>query len=700
MVDRNLLREFHVPDEVLDAEIAAALGGDIADADAALDAAIVGGQTIGFDPGQIVPGTVIRIEGDDVLVDVGYKSEGMVSLDEWNDVPVKPQPGDEIEVLLEDFEDQFGLLLLSKRKADRIRQWEAIINKHAEGDVVTGTVVRKIKGGLLVNIGVNVFLPASQVDIRRPPDIGAFIDREIECVILKIDETRRNIVVSRRKLIEENRERLKTDLLTKLVEGDTRKGVVKNIADFGAFVDLGGIDGLLHITDMSWGRISHPTDMVKIDQEIEVKVLNIDREREKIALGLKQLQPSPWDGVAEKYPVSSKVTGEVVNVMTYGAFVKLEDGIEGLVHISEMSWTKRINHPTELVQIGDEVDVVVLGINKDKQEISLGMKQTQANPWDNVVEKYPEGATVKGTVRNLTNYGAFVELEEGVDGLLHVSDMSWTRKVSHANELLKKGMELECRVLSVDEDRKRIALGLKQLDSDPWETTIPEKYAVNSIVKGTVTKITNFGVFVELEAELEGLLHVSELADHKVENPETMVTVGEELEVRVLRVDIDDRKIGLSRKLEATEIIEDSGDAGGEAKAGAREPLKGGIGGGGGGLLIEMPGTEAPAAETADEAEVATDESGEAAASDAEVSGDSDDAGGGELADEGSEAETSDAETSDDSDDAGDAEAADEGGDTDAAEASDDDGDAGDSPPEVSAESNDEESASDEPSDD
>lgn len=616
MVDRNLLREFQVPDVVLDAEIAAAFGGDADNADAMLEEAIIGpGKTLAFDPGQIVPGKVIRIEGDDVLVDVGYKSEGMVPLEEWNDGPEEPIPGSEIEVLLEDFEDEFGLLLLSKRKADRIRQWEEIINKHDEGDIVSGTVVRKIKGGLLVNIGVNVFLPASQVDIRRPPDIGAYIDREIECVILKIDEARRNIVVSRRKLIEEKREELKKNLLSELVERDVRKGVVKNIADFGAFVDLGGIDGLLHITDMSWGRISHPTDMVKIDDEIEVMVLNIDREREKIALGMKQLQPSPWDGVAEKYPVGNKVQGEVVNVMTYGAFVKLEDGIEGLVHISEMSWTKRINHPTELVQIGDEVEVVVLGINKDKQEISLGMKQTQANPWDNVVEKYPEGATVKGTVRNLTNYGAFVELEEGVDGLLHVSDMSWTRKVSHANEMLKKGTELECKVLSVDEDRKRIALGLKQLDMDPWETTIPEKFPVNSIVKGQVTKITNFGVFVELEPELEGLLHVSELADHKVENPETLVSVGEELEVRVLRVDIDDRKIGLSRKLEATEIPEDTGGDGGGAAGGAAAPLKGGIGGGGGGLLIEMPsagGEEAPAeeapAEEAPAEEAATEE--------------------------------------------------------------------------------------------
>jgi small subunit ribosomal protein S1 len=604
MVDRNLLREFHIPDEVLDAEFRQAMGeAGVAEEDADDLEKYYAMAPMAFDPGKIVPGKVIRLEGDDVLVDVGYKSEGVVSLEEWNDQPVKPQPGDDIEVLLEDFEDEFGLVLLSKRKADRIREWEKIIDTHAEGDVVKGKVVRKIKGGLLVNIGVNVFLPASQVDIRRPPDIGLYIDREIECVILKIDEARRNIVVSRRKLIEEQRENLKRDLLDQLIEGDTRKGVVKNIADFGAFVDLGGIDGLLHITDMSWGRISHPTDMVKIDDEIEVKVLNIDREREKIALGLKQLTASPWDGVEAKYPVGERVTGEVVNVMTYGAFVKLEDGIEGLVHISEMSWTKRINHPTELVQIGDEVEVVVLGINKDKQEISLGMKQTQPNPWDNVTEKYPEEAKVTGTVRNLTNYGAFIELEEGVDGLLHVSDMSWTRKISHANEMLKKGTEIECRVLSVDEDRKRIALGLKQLSEDPWENDIPSRYQIDSIVKGTVTKITNFGVFVELESELEGLLHVSELADHKVENPETMVNVGEELEVRVLRVDVSDRKIGLSRKLDAVSAAAEAtgggGAAGGEAVAAvaANQPLKGGIGGSSGGLLISMP--EAAAAEEA-----------------------------------------------------------------------------------------------------
>jgi small subunit ribosomal protein S1 len=331
--------------------------------------------------------------------------------------------------------------------------------------------------------------------------------------------------------------------------------------------------------------------MVKIDQELQVKVLHIDRDREKIALGLKQLQASPWDGVAEKYPVGTKVRGEVVNVMTYGAFVKLEDGIEGLVHISEMSWTRRVNHPTELVQIGDQVDVVVLGINRDKQEISLGMKQTQPNPWDDVAARYPEGSYVKGTVRNLTNYGAFIELEEGVDGLLHVSDMSWTRKISHANEMLKKGMELECKVLSVDEERKRIALGLKQLANDPWATDIPSRYKVNSIVKGKVTKITNFGVFVELENELEGLLHVSELSSDKVENPENLVKVGDEIEVRVLRIDIDDRKIGLSRKLDGVSPEEDQTDSGEGRAASTPQQLKGGIGGGSAsGKLIDFGG--------------------------------------------------------------------------------------------------------------
>ncbi|QDV16706.1 30S ribosomal protein S1 [Gimesia panareensis] len=597
MVDRNLIREFGVSDEDLDAAFAEVMpeveAGEEEENDWVLDD-VYASVSCAYDVNQIIDGVVLSVDGEEVLVDIGFKSEGVVHIDEWSEEEEPPKAGDKVQVLLEEVEDEFGLTMLSKRKADRIREWEKVIATHAEGDVVSGTVVRKIKGGLLINIGVNVFLPASQVDIRRPSDIANYIGRTIECVILKIDEARRNIVVSRRKLIEEKREKLKQDLLSKIEEGQIVKGVVKNIADFGAFVDLGGIDGLLHITDMSWGRINHPTEIVKIDDEIEVMILSVDREKEKIALGLKQKTPSPWELVESKYPVGTKVTGTVVNVMSYGAFVKLEDGIEGLVHISEMSWTKRINHPSELVNIGDEVEVVVLGVNKDKQEISLGMKQTQSNPWDEVTKKYPEGARVKGTVRNLTNYGAFIELEEGVDGLLHVSDMSWTRKISHASEVMKKGDEIECLVISVDEERKRIALGLKQLSSDPWETDIPQKYQPGAIVQGVVTKITNFGVFVELEDELEGLLHISELADHKVENPEDIVKVGETLDVKILRVDTEDRKIGLSRKLE--EPIEEEAEAGegGEAPATPRKELMGGTGGDA--PLFTMPSESAEAA--------------------------------------------------------------------------------------------------------
>jgi small subunit ribosomal protein S1 len=583
MVDRNLIREFSVDDEDLEA----AFGSALADAEHAEDESLehlyLGGGA-GIDVNSIIDGTVVRVEGDEVLIDIGYKSEGVVALDEWKPNP-PPQPGEQVAVLLEEIEDEFGLILLSKRKADRIRQWENIVKNKKEGDIVKGMVERKIKGGLLVNIGVNVFLPASQVDIRRPSDIGNYLGTEIECMILKIDEARRNIVVSRRKMIEERRQKLKETLLSEIEEGQVRKGVVKNIADFGAFVDLGGIDGLLHITDMSWGRINHPSEMVKIDDELEVMILHVDRDREKIALGLKQKERSPWTDVESKYPVGTKVRGEVVNVMSYGAFVKLEDGIEGLVHISEMSWTKRVNHPSELVSPADAVDVVVLGINKEKQEISLGMKQAQPNPWDKVAELYPPGKTVTGVVRNLTNYGAFVELTEGVDGLLHVSDMSWTRKISHANEMLKKGDEVTCQVISVDQERKRIALGLKQLNEDPWESHIPQKYQPGELVKGVVTKITNFGVFVELEPQLEGLLHVSELSDQKVENPENLVKVGEELEVRILRIDPVERKIGLSRKSAAEIQAMEAKEREAAAQPKARTELKGGMEGASGPLF-------------------------------------------------------------------------------------------------------------------
>ncbi|MBX6314195.1 MAG: 30S ribosomal protein S1, partial [Isosphaeraceae bacterium] len=575
MVDRNLLREFNITDEELTAAVAAV--GEPTEMDQYLEKS----QT--FEIGSIVPGKVVEVVGDQVVVDVGYKSEGLVPLNEWEEGEAPPQPGDAVEVLLEGMEDETGEIVLSRKKAHRMRAWENVIARYHEGDVVRGRVTKKIKGGLLVDIGVNVFLPASQVDIRRPSDIADYIDQEIDCMILKIDEARRNIVVSRRKLIEITREQQKKKLLEEIEPGQIRKGVVKNIADFGAFVDLGGIDGLLHITDMSWGRINHPSDMVKIDDEIEVMVLHVDKEREKIALGLKQKTASPWQDVERKYPVGTRVTGEVVNVMSYGAFVKLEEGIEGLVHISEMSWTKRINHPSELVSIGDKIDVVVLGINKEKQEISLGMKQTQANPWDQVAQKYPAGTTIEGTVRNLTNYGAFIEIEEGIDGLLHISDMSWTRKIGHPNELLEKGQRVVCQVLNVDQDRKRIALGLKQLKQDPWETDIPDRYHPGDVVKGKVTKLTNFGVFVELEPGLEGLLHISELADHKVDSPEEIVHVGDEIEVKILRVDRGERKIGLSRKKAhwtrgGEEEAEEAAPS--TPRAEPRE-LKGGLGGGG-----------------------------------------------------------------------------------------------------------------------
>jgi small subunit ribosomal protein S1 len=548
MVNRSLVRS--LDDDTLEIELAD-MFGDSAE-ELLLDSLEDANKQ--FDVNQIVEGKIVEINEEFVVVDVGFKSEGAIPKNEWEEGEEPPQVGQMIKVLIEEVEDQNileearNMIVLSKRKAEKIIQWEKMMASVQEGQVVTGTVTRKIKGGLLVDIGVNVFLPASQVDIRRPNDIGDYIGRVVQCEVLKIDEARRNIVVSRRSLIEKQREEDREHLMAELEIGQIRKGVAKNIADFGAFVDLGGIDGLLHITDMSWERIGHPTEMVAIDQEIEVKILQIDREKQKIALGLKQKQNNPWTNIAEKFPVGSTVPGEVVNVMSYGAFVKLEPGIEGLVHISEMSWTRRINHPSEMVQIGDKIDVRILGVDPQGQQLSLGIKQTQANPWDDILQRYPENAEVAGKVRNLTNYGAFIELEEGIDGLLHVSDMSWTRKISHPSEVLQKGQQIKCRVLSVDQTRRRIALGMKQLDDDPWNTSIPEKYKPGQLVSGKVTKITNFGVFVGLEDNLEGLLHISELSDNKIENPEEIVKVGDEIEVKVLRVDSDERKIGLSRR--------------------------------------------------------------------------------------------------------------------------------------------------------
>ena len=545
MVDYNLIETLGVDDAAAEAMLLQALGAAATSSDTRMDSLLGKGQMQTFTPGTILQGRVIGFAGDDVVIEVGLKSEGLVDKGEFETVPAV---GDEVEVLLEAVEDASGGIVLSKRKADRIRGWEQLLRTRKEGDVVEGKCLRKIKGGLLVDIGVPVFLPSSQVDIRRPGDLGEFVGRTMRALILKIDEEKRNIVISRRKLIEEEREEAKRKLLGRIAEGDLVRGTVTNIADFGAFVDLGGIDGLLHVTDMSWGRVNHPSEVVRIGEELEVKILNIDLEKEKIALGLKQKETSPWELIEQKYPVGCRLRGTVVNLMSYGAFVRIEDGIEGLVHISEMSWTRRINHPSECVEVGGEVEVVVLDINKDKLEISLGMKQTEVNPWDLVAEKYPPGTIIEGKVRNLANYGAFIEIEPGIDGLLHIGDISWTKKISHPNETFKKGDVVRCVVVEVDQERQRVGLGLKQLTEDPWIEAIPSAYRPGMIVKGTVTKITNFGVFVELENELEGLLHISELSDHKVENPQDVVKLGQEVEVKILRVDIEDRKIGLSLK--------------------------------------------------------------------------------------------------------------------------------------------------------
>jgi len=571
MVDYNLIGELDRDGSVLEGELADLFG------EASTDEAVGGmidryGDE--FKPGSILKGRIVGRAVDDIVVDVGLKSEGLIPASEW-DEPSSIDVGDEVRVWLETVESDSGHIILSKRKADRILNWQNIISSKHEGDTVTGRVMRKIKGGLLVDIGYPVFLPASQVDIRRPGDIGELIGKEIQSKILKIDTERRNIVISRRKLIEEERTMAKETLLSVIQVGQTRKGTVKNLADFGAFVDLGGIDGLLHITDMSWDRVGHPSEILRIDDQIEIKILSVDRDKEKIALGLKQLKVNPWEEVEVRYPVATRLKGEVVNIMNYGAFVKIEPGVEGLVHISEMSWTRRINHPSEMLAVGDMIDVIVLEVNRNKQEVSLGIKQTQENPWTHVAVKYPPNTRIRGRVRNLTNYGAFVEIEEGIDGLLHVSDMSWTKKINHPSEMLKKGDVIDCVVLTVEEEKQRIALGLKQLHEDPWARAVIENYIPGQIVEGTVTKITNFGVFVELEADLEGLLHVSELADHKVDDPHAEVKIGDKILVKILRVDAAERKIGLSKKRAEWSVEQDPDAALGKKPKARRGGLHG-----------------------------------------------------------------------------------------------------------------------------
>jgi len=496
--------------------------------------------------GSIIRGTITEIRQTEVVVDIGGKSEGMISASEFADLG-DLQIGEEIEIFLEKLEDRDGNPVLSFDKAEQKKNWENIITKCEEGSIVQGRVKAKVKGGLIVAMGVDAFLPASHIDIQPPKNLDQYIGQTYDYKVLKINLDRKNIVLSRRELIEEQRASKRRELLEKINPGDLVKGVVKNITDFGAFIDLDGMDGLLHITDMSWGRISHPSEMLKQGEEIEVMIIEINREKERVSLGLKQTKSNPWENIENKYPVGAHVKGKVVNLVPYGAFIEIEEGVEGLVHVTEMSWTKRITKPSELLRVGDDVEAVVLGIQKDEEKISLGIRQLDPNPWDMVVHNYPVGAHVHGKVRNITTYGAFVELEEGIDGMVHVSDMSWTRKVNHPSEVLKKGDEVDAIVLDVDTGNQRISLGMKQLAEDPWED-IDGRFRIGDVVTGVVSKITSFGAFVELQDHIDGLVHISQISEDRVEKIKDVLNVGDEVTARVIKIDREERRIGLSIK--------------------------------------------------------------------------------------------------------------------------------------------------------
>jgi small subunit ribosomal protein S1 len=498
--------------------------------------------------GSVVKGKVIQVRQDGIVVDVGYKSEGIIPIEEVSQEELKNiKVGDEIEVYLEEREDSEGNIVLSKEKADKIKIWEQIEEACNNEQTVTGRVVARIKGGMTVDInGVKGFLPGSQVDLRPVRNLDSLIGQTFELKVLKVNQRRGNIVLSRRALLEEVRDKKKTETLSTLREGVTIDGIVKNITEYGGFIDLGGIDGLLHITDMSWGRVNHPSEIFSVGDRVKVMVLKYDRENEKVSLGLKQLSADPWASADQKYPVGTRVRGKVVSLTDYGAFVELEQGIEGLVHVSEMSWTQKVRHPSKVVGLGDQIDAVVLSIDKDNKRISLGMKQIEPNPWDVIAEKYPVGSRIEGKVRNLTDFGAFIGLEEGIDGLIHISDISWTKHLKHPSELLKKGQKVEAVVLSVDKEKERLSLGLKQLDQDPWDGEIPNKYRVGDNVTCKVIKITDFGVFVELEGGVEGLVHISEIDKDPHAKVEDLLKLDDEVTAKIIKVDTAERKIGLS----------------------------------------------------------------------------------------------------------------------------------------------------------
>ncbi len=503
------------------------------------------GQESKFKNGSLVEGTVSAIKGDDVYIDIGYKSTGSVDASEFGDAEVKI--GDKVTVMLRELEnDKTGTIVLSKKAADDKIRWEKILARYVEGCVVTGTIKSAVRGGLLVTIDdVEAFLPGSQVEVTPVKELEPYVGQTFDFKVIKISNERRNLIVSRRELIEGTLAEKKAELLASLQKGEVKKGRVKNITDFGAFIDLDGLDGLLHITDMSWGRVKHPGEILKVGQELDVMVLDVDRDRERVSLGLKQTTVSPWETIQDQFPVGARVSGKVVNLAAYGAFIEIAPGVEGLVHISEFSWTKRVARASDMLNVGDEVQVVVLSVDVENQKIALGIRQTQDNPWDTVQDRFPVGSKVQGKVRNFTAYGAFIELEEGIDGMIHVSDMSWTRKINHPSECLQKGQEVEAVVLDVNPKEQRISLGLKQAQNDPW-AEIAAKYAVGSTVKGKVSKIASFGAFVELEDGVDGLVHISQISDQRIEKVKDALEVGQEVEARVVKVDRGERRIGLS----------------------------------------------------------------------------------------------------------------------------------------------------------
>lgn len=494
---------------------------------------------------SIVRGKIIEIRTQVVVVDIGAKSEGIIAVSEFEDEEFKV--GDEIEVLLEKLENDEGMVVLSKEKAAHKQNWDKIVKVYEDGGLVKGKVKSVVKGGLMVNVGVEAFLPGSQIDIIPPKDLNEYVGNVYEFKIVKVNDIRKNIVLSRREVIEAERAEQRAEFLESVKISDKVEGLVKNITDFGAFVDLQGMDGLLHITDMSWGRINHPSEMLAIGQSLEVIILDVDKDKERVSLGLKQLQDNPWEAIEAKFPIGSEVGGKITKLVPYGAFVELERGVEGLIHVSELSWTKRITRPSDVLSIDQDVKAVVLAINKDEQKISLGVRQLEPNPWDEVETRYPIGSTIKGEIRNLTPYGAFVELEDGIDGMIHVSDLSWTRKINHPSEILKKAEEVEATVLEIDKTNQRISLGVKQLENDPW-SEIDTRFKVGDLVKGTVAKIASFGAFIQLEDDIDGLVHISQLSEDHVAKVKDVIKVGDDVEARVIKVDKVERRIGLSIK--------------------------------------------------------------------------------------------------------------------------------------------------------